>query len=274
MGRVRRWAPAVLIISYLLATVIASLINHPRHPAILAPTPLLMTVLAGLVAAVTLGPLARRLRLAMWDRLVVLVVLIYALMTLSNEVEAVLFIKNAGLRSFFTGLVLAVGLGVPLALLWPPERADLTVRRALIDTLASRPWWSWLWRLVVAALVWVPVYLLFAAADAPFVHKYYADTGTPFTVPSGGVVASGELLRGVLHAVVLGCLAAIIPAGRRATWWWAALAFAVLNGWLPLIQRTDWPYYLRTANAIEITGDAAVYGAIVALLLIRKKPSH
>jgi hypothetical protein len=264
----RVWAPALVAGVYLVAAVIASVINNPAHPRVLAPVPL--AILAGLLGALTLGPLAERLRLPLASRLTVLAVLVYALGTLSNEVEAMLFIKDSGLRGFITGAVLALALAVPIALLWPPADTEVTVSGALHATLASRRWWSWMWRIPVTAVLWVPVYLVFAAADAPFVHIYYARSGTPFTVPSNGVVVSGELLRGVLHVVVLGGLAALLVTARRSAWWWMAVSFAVINGWLPLIQRTDWPYFLRAANGVEITCDAVVYGALVALLLTRR----
>jgi hypothetical protein len=254
----------VIVAAYLVATLIASVILNPSHPRAFALTPIVLALIAGLVAALTLGPLARRLEFPVGTRLVILVVVIYALSTLSNEIEAVLFIKNAGLRGFLTGLVLAIALGIALAFASPPDRTDTPLKVAHL---------GWLWRVPVAAIVWVPVYLSFAAADAPFVHRYYAETGTPFVVPSGGVVASGELIRGVLHAIVLGGLAAIL-AGTGTnwlkTWWWVAVAFAVLNGWLPLIQHTDWPYFLRAANAVEITGDAIVYGVIITWLFHKK----
>jgi hypothetical protein len=250
----------VVVVSYLVATLIASVILNPSHPKAFALTPIVLALIAGLVAAVTLGPLADRLPLTRNGRLAVLIVVIYALSTLSNEVEAVLFIKNAGLRGFLTGLVLSVDLAVALTITARPGRVEAI----------PKPRWSWLWRVVVAAIVWVPVYLAFAAADAPFVHRYYAETGTPFVVPSGGVVIGGELIRGLLHAVVLGGLALILNTSRLKTWWWLALTFAVLNGWLPLIQHADWPYFLRAANAVEITADAIVYGVIVAVLVPRR----
>jgi hypothetical protein len=115
------------------------------------------------------------------------------------------------------------------------------------------------------------VYLIFAAADAPFVHVYYHSTGTTFTIPSTGVLALAELSRGLLHALVLGALAALLGRNRLSTWFWLAVAFATLNAGLPLLQRSDWPYYLRAANTIEITCDAIVYGGVVALLLTSRR---
>ncbi len=268
MYRGRRWwSTGIVALSYLVASVLASIILNPSHPGALEPVPLLLSVLAGVLGAVTVGPLAARLRLPVGQRLVVVLLVGYLLGTLTNEVEALLFIKGSSARVPLAGAVLALGLAVPVTLLFPPSRTDLTVGSALRGTLATRPWWSWLWRVVVAAALWVPVYLVFAAADAPFVHRYYHETGTTFTIPSNGVLAGAELSRGVLHALVLGALAALLARGRRATWFWLALAFAALNAWLPLVQRTDWPYYLRAANIVEVTGDAVVYGGLVVALL-------
>jgi hypothetical protein len=265
------WAAAAVAASYLAAAVLASTIASPAHPRVLAPVPLLLAVLAGLLGAVTIGPLAQRLPLPFASRLAVVTLLIYLLGTVTNLVEAVLFIKGSSALVPVTGAILALGLAVPTTLLWPPADTNRTVGGALRGTLTSRPWWSWAWRIPLAAVLWVPVYFIFAAADAPFVHIYYHQTGTTFTIPSTGTLALAELSRGLLHALVLGALAALLGRNRRTSWFWLALAFATLNAWLPLVQRADWPYYLRAANIVEITCDAVVYGGLVTLLLTRRE---
>jgi hypothetical protein len=267
----RAWrSVAVVALSYVVASMLASTITSPAHPALLSPEKLLLSVLAGLLGAVAIGPLAARLRLPFGPRLTVVLLLAYLLGTLTNEVEALLFIKGSSTLVPVTGAVLALGIALPVTILYPPARTDLTVGAALRGTLGSRPWWSWLWRIALASLLWVPVYFVFAAADAPFVHRYYHQTGTSFTIPSNGVLVAAELSRGVLHALVLGALAALLVRNRRTSWFWLALAFAALNAWLPLVQRADWPYYLRAANIVEITCDAVCYGGLVVLLLSRR----
>jgi hypothetical protein len=250
--------------------VVGSILTAPITRHALTATGLAFSALAGIVGAITVGALAQRLRLPLAQRLVTLALVVYLLSTLTNEVEAVLFIKSSTSLVPVSGAILALVLAVPVTALWPPSDTGLRVGAALHATLASRRWWSWLWRIVVASVVWVPVYLVFAAADAPFVHIYYHETNTTFTVPSNQVLFGAELGRGVLHALVLGALAALLALSRRRTWWWLTLTFATLNAWIPLIQRTDWPYYLRAANIVEITCDAVVYGGLVVLLLTRR----
>jgi hypothetical protein len=251
--------------------VLASVTADPAHPRALAsPVPLVLAMLAGLLGALSIGPLAQRLRLSLGPRLAVVGLLAYLLGTISNEVEALLFITGSSALVPVTGAILALGLAVPVTLLWPPAETDVTLGAALRRTLTSRPWWSWAWRIPLASVLWVPVYFVFAAADAPFVHIYYHRTGTSFTVPSTGVLTLAELARGLLHALVLGALAALRARNRRESWFWLALAFAALNAWLPLVQRVQWPYFLRGANIVEITCDAVVYGGVIALLLTRR----
>jgi hypothetical protein len=264
------WRVGIGAIAYLVASAVGAVLVRPAHPAIGAGS-LGLALVAGVVAAVTMGPLGRRLRFATGWRVGVLVVLAYLLLTATNEVEAVLFIKGSSPLVLVAGVVQALGIGVPAGVLWAPEDSSGRVGAVLRRVLASRPWWSWAWRLVLASVLWVPVYLVFAAADAPFVHIYYSEKGTSFTVPGNGVLFGAELLRGVLHAVVLGALVALVGGGRLRGWLWAALAFAALNAWVPLVQRSDWPWFLRAANAVEITCDAVVYGAIVAALLVRRR---
>ncbi|WP_427887404.1 hypothetical protein ACQHIV_31055 [Kribbella sp. GL6] len=270
MDSVRRFG--VVVVSFVVGSVLAAVIAHPAHPP--APAAIGLSVLAGLVGVAVLASLSRRLQLPTAQRAAVLALLVYLVSTISNDVEAVLFIRASSALIPLTGAVIAVALAVPTAILFPPASTGHSVGELLRATLASRRWWSWTWRLIVATLAWVPVYLTFAALDAPFVHRYYHESGTKFTVPSTSVVMGGELIRGVLHALVLGAFVALIARSRRGAWLAVAVVFAAFNAWLPLIQRTDWPVYLRTANALEITCAALVYGGLVAVLLIRRRPAQ
>lgn len=250
---------------YLVSTVLASLLTG-HLPSV---TSLVLAVLAGVVGTLVTGALSVRLRLRTAARVAVLFGLVYLLETVSNWVEAVLFISTTSKLIPLTGAVLAAGLAVPVGLLWRPAAVEDRSRPA-----RTRPWWSWVWRVLVTALLWVPVYFVFVAADTPFVTRYYHETGTVFKIPSTGVLATAELTRGLIHALVLGGLAVLLASGgrpasgeRRRAWLWLAVAFSAYNAWLPLIQHAGWPYYLRAANLVEITCDGVVYGAIVALLL-------
>lgn len=272
MGQRRLWPTAIVAVCYLVTTLLAALLRTHAHPDLPGPLPLLLALATGVLGAVTLGPLSRRLALPAPSRIAVLALLAYALTTLSNAVEAFLFITDASPLILLTGAVLAAGLAVPVGLLWQPPATGGSVPRALRATLGGRRWWSWTWRILLPTVLWVPIYLAFAAADAPFVEIYYHRTGTTFTVPGTGVIALAELARGLLHTLALGVLAALLARGRRATWLWLSLSFATLNGWLPLLQRADWPLFLRAANAVEIAGDAVVFSGLVAALLSPRQP--
>jgi len=274
---------AAITVGYLVASAAASTLRNPSHPAILAPAPVLWTVVAGVVGAVTFGPLGRRLHLSTAGRFWVLFGVIYALTALSNLIEAVLFVRGVTPAILLAGLLQAAGLALPAALFWPPvppptpdlgaeplpEHGSTPRSGALRAAVGSRRWWSWTWRIALVSLLWVPVYFAFAAADAPFVHAYYAGSIT-FTIPDERLIALAEVLRGLLHATVLAGLAALLGGRRRRVWWWLAVTFAVANGWLPLLQRVDWPFFLRFANGVEITGDAVAFAGLVAWLLTRR----
>src|SRR4051812_24069037 len=251
-----------------LAGVAGALLRHGRLPG---PWSLLWIAAAGLVAAVVFEPFGRRLHLPPAHRFLVLFATVYALSTLSNAVEAVLFVRGGSPLILLTGALLALGVAVPAAGWWRPlggRGAGSRLRAAV----ASRPWWSWSWRVALSALLWTPVYLTFAAADAPFMHSYYVRAGSSFTIPDGRVIALAEVLRGLLHAVLLGVLAALLGRRRRSAWGWLTLVLAAGNGWIALVQRTDWPYYVRLANGLEITGSSAVFAALVVALLWARLP--
>lgn len=73
-----RWRFVAAPVSYLAATVLASVITNPTHPAALAPVPLLLAAVAGLIGAVTMGALSERLRLPTGQRLAVVTLLVFS----------------------------------------------------------------------------------------------------------------------------------------------------------------------------------------------------
>jgi hypothetical protein len=267
----RWWAPLVVVAIYLvLIRGVAALTGSGFVPSV--PT-LLLEVAAGLVAAVAIGPLATRLPVAARPRFGVLFVAAWVFLAASNTVEAALYL-SPGLAAVVPvlGAIGAAGLALGLTVGYPPPAVTTTVRAAVRDLLRTREPWSWAWRVVLLAAAWVPVYLLFAYLDgALFLSAHLDEAGSsPFTSPSDGVIAAAQLVRGVLHVLVLFPIAALLGGRRRALALWLPLVVAVFNAWVPLVQPVPgFDVATRIANLVEITADAVVFGVLAAVLLGR-----
>lgn len=266
----RWWAPLVVVAIYLVVVRgLAALTGAPVFPPVLT---LLEEVLAGLIAAFVIGPLAARLQVRPVARFGVLFVAAWVFLAASNTIEALLYLSpGIALVVPVLGAIAAAGLVLGLVVGYPPAVVTTTVGGAVRDLLRTRSPLSWVWRAVLLAVAWVPIYLLFVTLDGVlFLSAHLAQAGSPFTSPPVATIAAAQLVRGALHVVVLFPLAALLGGRRPALAVWLPLVVAVFNAWVPLVQPvTGFDTATRIANIIEITGDAVVFGLLAAVLLGR-----
>jgi hypothetical protein len=251
------WRGPGVAIGYVAFSVLSGL---GRHTATFQPDywgRLGLVAVSGLLAGFGVGPLAARLRLPAAKRLAVVFGIVFALLSLSNAVEVALYLPAATvIGTVVGGIVQSLVLALPIGLLWPPADTGGRLRPRLV----------WSWRVLVLAVLWVPVYLLFVALDSPVVESIErANSVQTFTTPPLAEIIGPELVRGLLHAAVFVVVAILV----ERPWPWCALALALLNGWIPILPQTSLPPLIRVANGIEITLSAAVFALVAALLLNR-----
>jgi hypothetical protein len=169
-------------------------------------------------------------------------------------------------------VVSAVGhatLAVLLAVLFRPSGTERRLGPAIRAALAQRSWISWTWRFLLAGFLYLPTYLLFGMIVSPFVVPYYnnPELGLGLVIPGVEVIVSLEVVRGLLFALTVFPLVALLGGSRRSLALWIGLTIAVLGAWAPMIEIAWWPPALRLAHGLEISGDSLVQGLTIAWLL-------
>lgn len=276
------WRSVIVAVGYIVALMIGGLITE----ALGLPIPslasdvdqgqmLVLEFLSGLLFGLTLGPLSRRLRVPGVQRATLMFVILLVLNSLINLIEA-LFFTTAPFAEQLVGLVTPgighVGLALLLAALFRPPSVERGLLSALRDTLAQRRWASWLWRFVLAGILYVPVYLFFGMIISPIVLPYYQEAGMGLAVPGFEVMLPLEVFRGLLYAATLFLLIAVLSGSRRWVALWIVLTLCVLGSWQPMLIVAWWPVPLRVTHGLEITADSIVHGLImVGLLWTQKK---
>ena len=239
---------------------------------------LISALIAGTLTGLTLGPLGSRLNLPLFGRACLWFLLLFVLNGLINMVEAVFFttIPLPQLASSLAILAFGqAGLAVLLTLLFRPQQTGSGLLARLRETLAQRTGVSWAWRFGLAALSYLPIYFAFGMIVAPFVLPYYnnPDLGLNLVVPGFGVILPLEIGRGLLYALTLFPLIAVLRGGLGSKTFWVGLTIAVLGSWVPMLQAPGWPLVLRMAHGLEITADAFVQGFVLTWLLATKQSS-
>jgi hypothetical protein len=135
-----------------------------------------------------------------------------------------------------------------------------------IDTLRTRPWYSWMWRFILSAFSYMAFYFIFGGLNYSLVTRpYYESHAGGLAVPEPQLVYIIESIRGLLIVFSVLLFLLSIRGTRRqlmvSTGW---LLFAV-GGIIPLIwQINSLPFFLLFASAIEIFCQNFLTGAVAA----------
>jgi hypothetical protein len=233
---------------------------------------LVSSLIAGVLMGLTLGPLGTRLNLPLLGRACLWLLLLLVLNGLINTIEAFFFTTIPHTQLASSLAILAFGqvtVALLLTLLFLPQQTGPGLLTRLREALARRRSVSWAWRFGLASLSYLPIYYLFGMIVAPFVLPYYnnPDLGLNLTVPGIGVILPLEIGRGLLYALTLFPLIAVLRGSYWSRALWVGLTIAVLGSWVPMIQALHLTPVLRLAHGLEITADAFVQGVILTWLL-------
>jgi hypothetical protein len=155
-----------------------------------------------------------------------------------------------------------------VAFLFPPGEKGRTLGVMLKAFFIRRGMWSWSWRLVIAVIIFVPIYFVFGLLVLPFVNEYYQRGMYGLKEPAVDQLVTILLVRSALFT--LACLPVLIAwrDTARSLFFRLGLALSVLVG-VPSILIAYWlPLGLRLPHTLEILADEFAYtGMLIALLL-------
>jgi hypothetical protein len=218
--------------------------------------------------ALALALLARGLAGGFIARMMTLSFLTWIAYTVNTQLEASIF------STFATGIwftlvdfaVPSLFAGAAVALLFPSDHAGDGLQTAR-NFFRRRSPVDWGWRLVLAALAFMPVYWFFGMLVVPFTADYYRQSMYGLAMPAVEQILMILFIRSVLFLIA--CLPVVMLWQKSNTTLFASLGFAlfVLVGLLYMLA-ADWmPVSVRLPHTLEIMADEFVYaGLLVALL--------
>ena len=266
------WRSILVAVGYIAGLMLAGIIggmlgwqpsadpNDGKNLALL----FISTILLG----VFLGPLASRLKLSRGQHFILWASLIIFNLG-SVALEGAYFapdLVNIPIPVLLAQQSLAT-LGAAWMITWLFAQAGRSL--SWMNALRTRPWVSWLWRLIASSLSYLAFYFVFGGLNYSLVTRpYYESHAGGLTVPAPEVVLTLESIRGVLIVFSVLLFLLSIRGTRRqliiSTGW---LLFAI-GGIIPLFwQITTLPLFLLFASAIEILFQNFLTGAVAAWLL-------
>ncbi len=239
-------------------------------------TSIILTFIGGLFLGFVVGYIASQLPFRNSIRIAVLWLALFIIQYLSNSVEYY-FYSTVAVSSILSelaeGLVATFIEAAFLGLLFVPVKIDRTLRVEMKKFFGQRSGSSWFWRIVVASLLYIPIYLTFGALVSPFVVPYYTDPslGLDLAIPGFDVILPLQFIRGLIYVLVLLPFIATLRIGRKHLFTVITLLLFIPGAFLPLITEQVWPVPLRIIHGIEILGDYIVFAAVIVRLLKKKE---
>ncbi len=260
-----------IIVGGMLATLLQ--LQPPAMPEGMDVTNAMISMLlTSPLLALALAFLARGLAGGFLTRALTLSFLTWMAYTVNTQLEASIF------STFATGIwftlvdfaVPSLFAGAAVAFLFPPDTKGEGLQTAK-NFFRRRAPIDWGWRLILAALAFMPVYWFFGMLVVPFTGDYYRQSMYGLAMPAVEQILTILFIRSVLFLVA--CLPVVVLWLKSNTALFASLGFAlfVLVGLLYMLS-ADWmPVSVRLPHTLEILADEFVYAGVLVVLLKQVK---
>ncbi len=266
----------VYVLGTMVGSVVASLIGMqtPAMPEGTTPnTLMLFQLLASPLLALCLAFLSRGVRGRLVCRWLILAFFTWVAYGVNTVLEAAIF-TTYGAASPFTVVIVLFGslaCAALVAFLFPPQNRARGFGTSLWEFLAGRSWSQWAWRLAVAVVSFMPIYLFFGRLVVPFTYDYYLEQMAGLTAPGWDQILPVLFLRSLLFLAA--SLPVLVSWGRSRLSLVLSLGFAmfVLVGGMGLVGGYWLPLKVRLFQGVEILADSLVYAWVLVLLLVRKQ---
>jgi hypothetical protein len=267
---------AVALVSF-LGLLIGGMVSNMLHlPSPIIPAYMSMTTLVPLMIiseisiAIVLGECFQSLNWSFWPRLLAIGINHYLLYYVLNLLDGLLFTPMPNMSTgFFSDLFPAFFAAAVIALLWRPKTGTLPASKIMGTFTSGRARSEWRWRLLVAWLIYPPIYYLIGRIAALFTLHYYQDPslnlGLP--LPDLSTLLLMQVLRGALFLLAGTPILFAWRGGRRGLWLWVgSVIFVQIAN--QVVVRAYWlPLGLRIPHTIELLVDSFLQAGLYVWLI-------
>jgi len=233
----------------------------------------LLLLLESPVMTFVLALVARGLAGRLLPRALILSFFTWVTYTLNTAIESLAFTIMTVEGALFTTvsfLLPSILCATAAAWLFPPVEKELGLAAMAREFFSSRTAGAWVWRIAVAAVAFVPIYLFFGSLVAPITAEYFQQGTYGLRQPSQDEILIVLLVRSVLF--LLACLP-IVVMWQRSTWsLFLNLGFAlfVLVGFLYMLGAYYMPLTVRVPHTLEILADSFTHAGLLVVLLAKR----
>lgn len=237
---------------------------------------MLSLLTGGILTTVVVGTVSLKLTLPSGQRITALFLTVYMFSYLINAPETALFTTmSLSFQIFilFQQLIVDLVLAILIGFLFTPTRIGARLITEVKSCFAQRSGKDWLWRFALAAILYFPIYYFFGWVFSPITVPYYntPELGLGLIIPSFDVWLPVEIGRGLIYALTMVPLLAVLHMPRWRLGLWMGLILAIVGAVVPQLVNASWPLPLRVGHGVEVILDSSAQGLMMAWLLWVKK---
>ena len=240
----------------------------PAYMSIAILMPLM--VISEISIAIVLGECFQMLKWSFWPRWLAIGINHYLLYNALNLLDGLLFTPMPNMSTgIFSDLFPAFLSAAVIAWLWRPKTGTIPAGKILVTYFFGRQWFEWAWRLLVAWLIYPPIYYLIGRLAALFTLHYYQDPSLNLglTLPDVNTLLLMQVLRGALFLLAVMPILWAWRAGRSGLWLWVGLVIFIQIANQVIVQAYWLPLGLRIPHAIELMVDSFLQAGVYVWLL-------
>jgi hypothetical protein len=228
---------------------------------------LILALVASLIFAAAITPLARGIRASGVKRPFTLAAFTYVSFAVINHIEAAVYSTISGTPAMLVLFAPPCLLAACVAtwLVRPSETID--VQNSIFRDRSVRARW---WRLLLALLVLPIIEAATGLLIQPLLEPLIEVQALGLVVPDAVVVMRTMLLKSGLLLAVTVPIVLTWTKGRRSLILALGFAIFVLTGLVGLIQATWWPITVRIALSFQVLLTSTAYASAVVALLAPK----
>jgi hypothetical protein len=259
------------VIGGLVATVLG-LQQPPMPEGVDSSFAFLLLLLESPLMALALVLVGRGLGGGLLPRALALSSFTWVAYTLNTAIETLAFTTPTIEGALFTTvsfLVPSVLCATTVALLFPAEDKGKGLADAAKEFFGRRPAGAWVWRIAVAAVAFVPIYLFFGSLVAPMTADYFQESMYGLRQPGRDEILLVLLVRSILFLLACLPIVAMWQQSNRRLFLGMGFALFVLVGLLYMLGAYYMPLTIRVPHALEILADSFVYAGVLVVLLAK-----
>jgi hypothetical protein len=267
------------LVGLMVGGVVAGLLHLPSAalPAYMSMSILMpLMIISEISIAIVLGECFQRLNWSFWPRLLAIGMNHYLLYYALNLLDGLLFTPMPNMSTgFFSDLFPAFFAAMVIAWLWRPKTEIIQAGKIVATFFSGRQRSDWAWRLLVAWMIYPPIYYLIGRIAALFTLHYYQDPSLNLglTLPAVSTLLLMQVLRGLLFLLAVAPILCLWRGGRSGLWLWVGLVIFVQIANQIIVQAYWLPLGLRIPHAIELLVDSFLQAGFYVWLLLPQQAS-